>query len=390
MEPEAYSGLICLSCGSAGTLEGCSGACPACGGILEADYELEAVDTDTINRDGHHSMWAFDALLPVGRGEAVSLGEGDTPLLACADIAAELGVDQVFVKDEGQNPTGSIADRGLAVCLSMVQPPSIAIGAAGDAGQSAAAYGARAGVESHVFLPARAPFASKAMVNVHGADMTVVGGRRGDATAAAESTAAEEGWSLIQPFGTPGLVEGAKTAGYELLEALDWTAPDAIVCPTGTGTTLVGVSRAMQECRALGLIEDRPRLYAAQAAGCAPIVEAVEAGADEVTAVEVPDTICGELEVAKPRGGSLVLEAIRDSDGGAVATEDPAILDSATAIAAATGLELGPAGAAAASGAWELADRDELRSAETVVLINPGGAVRSADVLRSHLMGQGI
>jgi len=257
-------------------------------------------------------------------------------------------------------------------------------------GAAAAAYAARADLDSHVFLPTRAGFTNKAMVNVHGGDMTVVPGRFDDARAEYEERRASRDWYPVDAGETPFRREGLKTLLYELVAENDWTAPDAIVVPTGHGLTLAGVHRGATELRDLGLIEELPRLYAAQAAGCAPIVEAWDEGAERHEPWETPDTIVGELEIPDPGAGALALDALRESDGGAVAVPDPDALETAVAIAQNEGLGVGAAGGTAAAGAWELAQQGAFDADDTVVLVNTSAATKEADVLRSHLMGQGI
>jgi len=299
----------------------------------------------------------------------------------------------VFVKDEGRNPTGSVADRGMAVAVSAARAhgaSDVALATTGNAGQSAAAYAGRAGLASHSFVPSRATFGNKAMINVHGGDMSVVGGRYDDAADAFADAMDEEDWHSVAAFDTPYRVEGQKTLAYELAEQLDWEAPDAVVYPTGQSVGLVGLHAGATELADLGLIDDTPALYAAQAEGCAPIVEAFAEDREEHDATEVPDTICGEIEIADPAGGSLALDAIRESDGGAVATEDSDILESAVTVAQDEGIEMSPSSGAAASGAWALADDGAFGPDDTVVLVNTAAADKEADVLRSHLMSKGI
>jgi threonine synthase len=201
---------------------------------------------------------------------------------------------------------------------------------------------------------------------------------------------AEEGWHSLAPFETPYRREGQKTLAYELAEQLDWTAPDAVVYPTGEGVGLVGAHAGARELADLGVVDDTPAVYAAQAAGCAPIVEAFEAGDDDTGVWETPDTICGGVEIPDPSGGSDVLAAVRESDGGAVATEDDETLEHAVGVAQSEGVELGATAGVAASGAAKLADRGELGPDDTVVLVNTLTGNAEADILRSHLMSKGI
>lgn len=392
----AFLGLDCVDCGERFDAAETTHRCPDCGGILDPAYDYDAMDLSRADVEDRpfDSMWRYRELLPFARESAVSMDEGATPLVECPSLAEELGVERVLLKDEGRNPTGTFKDRGhaLAVTAAVQHGASdIALNSAGNAGQSAAAYAARAGLDAHVFLPSRAGFTNKAMVNVHGGDMTVVEGRIDDAGAAYEDAMADhDDWYSTKTFVTPYRHEGKKTMLYEIVEQNGWEVPDAVVYPTGGGVGLVGMHKAATELRDLGLVDDLPSMYAAQSSGCAPVVAAWERGADAHEPWETPDTICGGIEVPDPGASALVLDALRESDGGAVATSDDDILSSAVTVAQHEGIEMGATSAAAASGAWELAQRGEFDEDDTVVLLNTGTADKDADVLRSHLMGQGI
>jgi threonine synthase len=218
--------------------------------------------------------------------------------------------------------------------------------------------------------------------------MRVTGGRYPDALAALDSDLARD-WYSLQAFTTPYRHDGAKTLAYEVAAARDWTAPDAAVVAVGSGETLVGVVRGFRDLEALGLTDRVPRCYAVQPEGCAPVVDAHEAGS-EVAGVEYPDTICGELEVPDPAGGAMALDAIEATNGGAVAVTDEDLLESAVTLTQRLGTEVGATGGAAGAGAWALADRGVLDSDDSVLLVNGDAGVKTADVLRSHLMGQGV
>ncbi|WP_251344028.1 pyridoxal-phosphate dependent enzyme [Haloplanus halophilus] len=361
------------------------------GAPLTPAYDLDAVDPAALPADPD-SLWAYDALLPVPATDAVSAGEGATPLLDADGLAADLGVGSVLLKDEGRNPTGTILDRGLSVAVTMAAASGadlLALAAPGNAGQSAAAYAGRIGTDCYAYLPSRAPFPNKAMVNVHGADMRVIGGRYPDALDALDSDLVAD-WHSLQEFTTPYRHDGYRTLAYEVAGARDWTAPDAVVVAVGTGETLVGIERGFRDLMELGLTDRVPRVHAVQAEGCAPVVEAHDAGADAVDPVAYPDTICGELEIPDPAGGSLALDALDGSGGDAVAVADEDLLESAVALTQRLGTEVGATGGAAAAGAWELAERGALDDDGTVVLINADAGVKTADLLRSHLMGQGV
>ncbi|UPM43774.1 threonine synthase [Halocatena salina] len=360
------------------------------GASLDPAYAYEAIELSRAEIERRpFEPGKYEELLPIPADARMSLGEGGTPLVDCPSLAEELGVGRVVIKDEGTNPTGTIADRESVLAVSAARQhgaSDVALSTPGDSGQSVAAYAARAGITSHVFVPSRSSFLTKAMINVHGGDMNVVGGRLDDANEAFRN--AEADWYSLQPFETPYRHEGTKPVLYELIEQLEWQVPDAVFCPFVGGGPFVGMAKAARELRDLGLVDSVPALYAAQSAACAPIVEAFDAGADEHEPWDVPDTVCGALERPDPKGGALVLDALRETGGGALASSDDTILESAVTVASHEGIGVSVATGAAASAAWEL--RERFDEDDTVVLINTASAEKDADLLRSHLMGQGI
>ncbi|MFB6122944.1 MAG: pyridoxal-phosphate dependent enzyme [Haloferacaceae archaeon] len=356
---------------------------------LDPAYDYDAVDPADLTADAD-SMWTYDALLPVPADRGVSAVEGATPLVPADGFAADLGVDGVFVKDEGRNPTGTVLDRGLSLAVTMGREHGadlFALASPGNAGQSAAAYVERVGADVYAFLPSRAPFPNKAMVNVHGGDMRVVGGRFADALSALHEDLQTD-WYSLQEFTTPYRHDGIKTLAFEVVAELG-DRPDAVVVPTSTGEVLAGVAKGFRELRAVGATDGLPRLYAAQAAGCAPVVAAHERGVDDPEPWEHPDTIAGELEIADPAGGRFAVQAVDESGGDAVAVDDEDVLESAVVVTQRLGTEVGATAGAAAAGAWELAD-EAFDADDTVVIVNADAGVKTADVLRSHLMGKGI
>ncbi|MFB6166204.1 MAG: threonine synthase [Haloarculaceae archaeon] len=391
----AFRGLSCIDCDAAFDPADVTHRCPDCGGLLTAEYDRDGQVGDPTDLGDHRfeGVARYADLLPFPAERLVTMTEGGTPLVACPALADDLGVGTVYVKDEARNPTGSVRDRGMAVAVTAALErgaADVGLPTTGAGGHSAAAYAARAGLDSHSFVPSRATFDAKAMINVHGGDMSVVEGRLADAQAAFADAVADEPWYSLAAFETPYRQEGQKTLAYELADQLDGELPDAVVSPTGQGLGLVGLARGAADLQTMGLLEETPPLYAAQAAGCAPIAAAFAAGRDRHEPVERPDTICGSIEVADPAGSPLVLDALRESGGGAVTAEDTEILEAATSMAAADGVELNPASGAAVAGARELVDRGDLGAGDTVVLVNTASAHKGADVLRSHLMSKGI
>ncbi len=366
-------------------------------GRVEPTYDYDAVDpADLFTSGSPGGHWRFDALLPFPASHARSASEGSTPLVPTERLAEELGVDAVYVKDEGRNPTGTVIDRGMSVAMTAVAGVAatgadvepLACASPGNAGQSMAAYAGRADLRSYAFVPSRCAFSNKAMTNVHGGDMRVVGGRFPDAAAAVDEQLATE-YTDLNEFATPYRHEGIKTVAFELVADLE-TPPDVVVVPTGTGEVLAGIYKGFVELTRIGAIESVPRLVAAQPSGCAPVVAAVDRGRDEPEPWSTPDTICGELEIPDPAGGAAAVEAVTESGGDAVAVDDDDILASAVAVAQNEVIEVGATGGAAPAGAWALAEDGFFDGDETVVLLNSDAGLKTPDVLRSHLMGQGI
>ena len=390
----AFETLRCVDCDEHHDPAVVTHQCPDCGGILDPSYDLSKVEltAETLATRPFDSMWRYEELLPFPRETAVSLGEGATPLLACPSLAEEMGVGSVYLKDEGRNPTGTFKDRGQSAAVTAAaghDADSVALNSAGNAGQAAAAYAARADLDAHVFLPDRAGFTQKAMTEVHGADLQVADGEITDAGDAYWETTeeADEEWYSTKTFVTPYRHDGKKTMGHEIVEQLDFKSPDAVVYPTGGGVGLLGVHKGVGEFRELGLVDDRPALYAAQAEGCAPVVDAWESGAtrhEAVPAAEI-DTACNGIAVPDPGASPLLLDAIDESGGGAVATPDRAILDAAVTVARTEGIEIGATCAAAVSGAFDLAERGVFGDDDTVVLLNTGAGNKDVDTLRAHV-----
>ncbi|MEF8828124.1 MAG: pyridoxal-phosphate dependent enzyme [Haloarcula sp.] len=385
----AFRGLICTACGE--ETDSTADRCPDCGGVLVGDYDVP--DLAPAALPDAPGPGRYESLRPFPQDVTVTLGEGATPLVQVPDLAAELGVDSVYVKDEGRNPTASLGDRKLSLSVTAAAQRGaerVVTPSTGNGAQASAAYAARAGIESKGFVPSRCPFLNKAMVNVHGGDMRVVEGRYDDAVSAFDEELAEasDGWVPVAP-GQPFRIEGATSVAFETADDLDWTAPDAVVHPTGHGETLVGLERGFKTAVDSGLADSVPRLYAAQPDSTAAIADAAREGDDEPATVEHPDTIVGPLEVPDPAAGAAALDSLDRSGGDGVAVSDKDILAGAV-----DGCEMGPetgaTGGTAIAGARALADDGAFDDDDVVVLVNPVAGSKEADLLRSHLMSQGI
>lgn len=397
MFSDAFVGLACTDCGATLAVEDAdletiagAGPCPDCGAPRTPEYDLDAVDPDAVSAGLR--AWDRDAVLPFDADAALSAAEGGTPSVDAPRIADELGLAGVAIKDEARNPTGSVLDRGLSAAVTAADAADtdlVACASPGNAGQSMAAYTGQVDLRSYAFVPTRSPFSNKAMVNVHGGEMKVVPGRLGDAVdALAEQLQSD--YVDLGAFATPFRHDGLKTVAYELLADRGWDVPDAVVVPAGTGELVVGVVDGLGECVELGLIDELPPVYAVQAEGCAPIAAAWQAGKTETEPWETPDTIVGELEVADPPGGALALAAVAETGGEVLTVEDADALESAVAVASTETVEVGLAGGVAAAGLWALAEDGPLGAADEAVVVNTEAATKAPDVLRSHLMGQGV
>ena len=430
----ALEGLRCTACDASHDPAAVAGRCPECAGPLVAAYDA-TIDRGTLADRRFDGLGRYAELLPLASEAVPSLDEGTTPLVSCPTFADQLGVGAVYVKDEGANPTGTAEDRGLALAVAAARThgaTDVALPTTGDAGQSAAAYAARAGLGAEAFVPTRSTFVAKAMTNVHGGEMSVVEGRYPDAVAAferamadrtvagerrgggdadsgdasdgADSTRADsagdagdpeeasgEGdrWHSVAPFDTPYRNEGAKTLLFEVVEQLDWTVPDAVVHPTGHGLSVVGSHLAAEQLVATGLVDAIPALHVAQPEACAPVIAAADASADDTETWERPDTLVGALEVPDPAGGALALEAVRETGGRAVGVSDDDALEAAVTLAG-EGVEASATGGVGVAAAQALAAAGRFGSDATVVLVNPVAGNKENDVLRSHLLRKGV
>jgi len=356
---------------------------PAGAPLLARYYEQQAAKTlRRSDRAGRpHSLWRYAEMLPPpGDAGPVTLDEGMTPLLAAPRLGARLGVPGLLVKDEGRNPLGSFKDRGMSVAVSMARAlgaRALAIPTAGNAGGSAAAYAARAGLEAHVFMPADAEAANIAECRRAGATLTLVDGYLNDCARLVAERAPEAGWFELSTFKEPYRVEGKKTLAYEIVEQLDGGIPDVILYPTGGGTGLVGMWKAFDELERLGWIaEARPRMICVQAEGCAPLVRAFEAHAATAETWENPTTKVHGLRAPRVLADRLCLSAIRESGGTAIAVADSEMRAMQDFAGATEGLSICPEGAACFAAIPELLARGDLDADERVAVFNTATALK--------------
>jgi threonine synthase len=375
--------LECSACGLQHEWSRLQNLCRSCQKPLLAIVDL-AMAGRTLTLESlatrEKSLWRYREVLPLpGDVEPVSLGEGGTPLLRASSSCRNDDID-LWIKDESLNPTQSFKARGMTVAVSMAKylgAEKLAVPSAGNAGGALAAYAARADLEAHIFMPRDTPRANIIECRELGAHVTLIDGLITDCGAEIARRKEKEGWFDMSTLKEPYRVEGKKTLGYELAEQCNWQLPDVIVYPTGGGTGLIGMWKAFDEMEMLGWIgKKRPRMFAVQATGCAPIVRAFEAG--EKTAAEFSDahTIASGLRVPKAIGDFLILNILRQSKGGAVAVDDEEMIRIARDVGSKEGLFVSPEGAACFAAFKSLHRAGKVASGERVVIFNTGSGLK--------------
>jgi threonine synthase len=324
-------------------------------------------------------MWRYSAVMPLASGEKpVSLGEGATPILDLPSLAREIGIAQLWVKDEGLNPTASFKARGMSAAVTRAAALGVAglvVPTAGNAGAALSAYGAAAGLPVRVFAPASTPAPILATIRSFGAHLELVDGHIGDAGKLARAFAAEQGYFDVSTLREPYRIEGKKTMGIEIAEQLDWSLPSHIVYPTGGGTGLIGMWKVFREMRDGGWLPaavDFPRMVSAQAEGCAPIVRAFHAGADRATPWENPHTHASGLRVPAALGDRLILRALHESHGDAGSASEDDIRAGTARLARASGVDVGPEGGCALAVLETLVRNGRIPRSARVLVFNTG------------------
>ena len=376
--------LECAACGAEADAGRLQNLCPACGGPLLARYDLAGLAHRWSPRDlagRTRGLWRWREVLPIEPGETpLTLGEGGTPELTSRAIGPALGLRRLAFKDESGNPTLSFKARGLAVAVHRARvlgARHLAIPSAGNAGSATAAYAAAAGLSSTVAMPRDTPTPIVSECRIYGAAVELVDGTIADAGAWIRARADAEGWFDVSTLREPYRLEGKKTMGYELAEARGWTLPDAIVYPTGGGTGLIGMWKAFDELEALGWIGPaRPRMVSVQAAGCAPIVAAYEAGAERAEPVREPRTVASGLKVPSAIGDFLILDAVRRSGGTALAVDDEALLAGARMLAREEGILASPEAGATVAALPRLLEQEVIGPEDRVVCFVTGHGIK--------------
>lgn len=360
----------------------------SCGGTLYARYDLPAIkrawSRDALRTAARSDLWRYLPMLPPRNPDSiVSLGEGMTPLIRTRRLGSALGAKELFVKDEGLNPTASFKARGMTTAITMARElgiRKIAIPSAGNAASAAAAYAAAAGIEAHIFMPKDVPQANFIECKTLGAKVTLVDGLISDCGRIVAERKDQEGWFDMSTLKEPYRVEGKKTMGYEVAEQFGWELPDAIFYPTGGGVGLIGMWKAFDEMEQLGWISSRrPKMIAVQAAGCQPIVRAFEQGAARSEFWENASTAAAGLRVPKPLGDGLILNILRESAGTAIAVSDEEILRAGRELASLEGIFAAPEGAACVIAAHKLIANQFLKPADRIVLYNTGSGLKYLD-----------
>lgn len=376
-----FTHLECSRCAQTYDLNGPQNLCTECGKPLFPRYALDKIgqtwDKSSLS-DREASMWRYAELLPIiDLDNVVSLKESMTPLLPAQRLAASLGLEAVWVKDESRLPTGSFKARGLAMAVSKAKElglTKLAIPSAGNAATALSSYAAQAGMEAHIFMPKDAPPFNRDTCQLAGADVTLIDGLITDAGKIVAERKEDEGWFDVSTLKEPYRVEGKKTMGLEIAEQFNWELPDVILYPTGGGTGIVGMWKVFQELEAIGWIDGkRPRMISVQSAGCAPIVKAWQEGATEAEPWLNAQTTAAGLRVPQAVGDFLILDAIYQSDGAAIAVTDDEIQEAMATLATYEGILACPEGAATVAGLSKLVATAEIQPENRVVLFNTGG-----------------
>src|SRR2546421_2780362 len=383
MAPIAY--LECTKCGQHISADHPQTVCPKDGGVLYVRYDLATLkknfkSASLVGRAP--TMWRYAEVLP--EAEPVSLGEGFTPMLSSREFP------NVFIKDEGLNPTGSFKARGLSAAVTMAKQygqRKLAIPSAGNAASALAAYAARAGIEAHIFMPKDVPQANRVECESYGARVTLVNGLISDCARIVAERKEQEGWFDVSTLKEPFRVEGKKTMGYEVAEQLGWSLPQGIIYPTGGGVGLIGMWKAFEEMQALGWIgAERPKMVAVQSMGCAPIVKAWDEHKSVAEFWPSASTVAAGLRVPKAYGDYLILDILKKSAGIALAVTDKEIMDALREWARVEGVFAAPEGAASLAAYRKLRANGFFSEIDQVVLFNTGSGLKYLDVIDGQKM----
>ena len=382
--------LECTQCGKTYPHDELSKISPCCNKVLFARYNLAQLKADKTREDWidrPSNMWRFAELMPVVNPDNIlTLGEGGTPLLEAKQLGSKLGMSKLLIKEEGLNPTGTFKARGISAAVSKAYELGVTgftMPSAGNAAGAAAAYGARAGLPVKVFMPQDAPPANKKESFMAGSELNLVDGLISDAGRIAVTVAEEQNLFDLSTLKEPYRAEGKKTMGLEIAMQLGWKMPDTIIYPTGGGTGIIGMYKGFQELLELGWVSGTPpKFIAVQASGCQPIVKAFNEGKDSAEPWPNATTIADGLRVPGPFADYLILQAIRETGGTALAVEDADMVDAMYELATEEGIIACPEGAATLVGLKELLETGFISRDETVVLLNTGSGYKYLDLIK--------
>ncbi|MDH3456637.1 MAG: threonine synthase [Gemmatimonadota bacterium] len=370
--------LHCSNCDVQTDAEGLHTVCSECGAPWLVHYDAAPEPSVKSRLAGRPwSMWRYLEWLPLTRGmEPTTLGEGGTPLVRATSLGRALGVDSLWIKDEATNPTASFKARGMSAAVTLAQhsgTTALTVPTAGNAGVALSAYGRRAGLPVTVFAPETTPPRILEQIRTFGAELHLLDGHIGDCGRAARAHAKTSGAFDVSTLREPYRIEGKKTLGLEIAEQLGWRFPDAVIYPTGGGTGLIGMWIAFRELLAAGWVKGTPpRLYSVQSTGCAPVVRAFEAGAKRTEPWEDPWTVASGLRVPTPLGGAIILRALRETNGVAVAVTDPDLEEGTNRMATTEGIDACPEGGATLRAFERLLQSGSILPSEETVLFNTG------------------
>ena len=385
--------LECTYCGELFSPERLYRLCELCGKVLYPRYDIASARKHFVKEkliDRSPNMWRYFEMLPVREwSNVVTLGEGFTPIFRVKRLGEMCDSSNLLIKDEGLNPTASFKARGLSAAVSKAKELGVlrlTMPSAGNAAGAMSSYAARAGMEAYVFMPKDAPEANLIEVSITGGNLNLVDGLISDAGVISRQRASVLDLFDVSTLQEPYRVEGKKTMGYEIAEQLDWKLPDSIIYPTGGGTGIVGMWKAFEEMENLGWIgPERPKMYAVQASGCAPIVRAFENGDEFAEPWKDAETLAAGIRVPGAVGDYLILRALRESGGGAITVSDDEIIDMIGVVASKEGMFVCPEGAATAVGLRKFIHNGNISTTEQVLLLNTGSGLKYLDLIQSPI-----
>ncbi|NHJ23903.1 MAG: threonine synthase [Candidatus Lokiarchaeota archaeon] len=379
-----FESIVCTYCGKEFDKNQIHDVCDSCGKVLYPQYNLEEAKEHLSKQEIRfrrvYNIWRLHEIMPVNNPKyRISLGEGWTPIVKLNNFGKKINLKSLYIKDEGQNPTGTFKSRGLCAAVSKALEFGInefVMPSAGNAGAALSAYAAHAGAKAHIFVPKDTPNLIQKEISYMGGDLTLVEGLISDAGREAKEEGDKNGWFSVSTLKEPYRVEGKKTMGLELAEQFDWKLPDVIIYPTGGGTGIVGMWKAFEEMEVLGLIgSERPKMVSVQPSGCQPIVRAFKNGDEFAKPWENAHSFASGIRVPGAIGDYLILNAIRESHGTAIAVDDSEIKEAMYSFAKMEGIMVCPEAAATIAATEKLYQQDFLDSDEEVVLFITGSGL---------------